>query len=118
VFGFGQTGRSNMSFEIRATELGPIIIYQNEFLSLAGDDGLLEFFHEDPSRFDVVRDHIKEELQNAFAEYVEAFEVGINAPVGKMYAYIGASQQFLMFKNMRFPQYIEAVLQAEQGEQE
>lgn len=106
-----------MSFEIKATDLGPIIIYEGAFLSLVSEDGLLEFFHEDPRRFDVVQDHIKEELENAFAEYVEAVVVGINAPVGKIYAYIGASQQFLMFKNMRFPQYIEAVLQAEAEEE-
>ena len=105
-----------MSIEIKATDLGPIIIHNGEFLSLTSEDGLLELFHEDPRRFDMVHDHIKEELQNAFAEYVEAFVVGINAPVGKMYAYIGASQQFLMFKNMRFPQYIEAVRRAEEEE--
>lgn len=107
-----------MSFEIKATDLGPIIIHGEKFLSLNGDDDLLEFFHQDFSRFDVVQDHIKEELQNAFTDYVDAFMVGINAPVGKMYAYIGASQQFLMFKNMRFPQYIEAVRRAEETEEE
>ena len=106
-----------MSFEIRATDVGPIIIHENNFLTLTSEDALLQFFHDDVSRLDVLHDHIKEELQNAFAEYVEAFEVGINAPVGKMYAYIGASQQFQILKNMRFPQYIEAVLRAEQEEE-
>jgi hypothetical protein len=103
-----------MSFEVRATDLGPIIIHDNKFFSLVSEDGLLDVFHEDPSLFEAMQDHIEEELNNSFAEYVEGFVAGINAPVGKIYAYIGASQQFLILKNMRFPQYVEAIRQAEE----
>lgn len=105
-----------MFFEIRTTDLGPIIVYENDFLTLSSNDSLLQFFHEDVSRLETLEDHIKQNLQDAFSEYIEAFSVGINAPVAKMYAYIGASQQFLILKNIRFPQYIEAVRQAEQEE--
>jgi len=105
-----------MFFEIRTTDVGPIIVYENDFLTLSSNDSLLQFFHEDIGRLDALEDHIKQNLQDAFSEYIEAFAVGINAPVAKMYAYVGASQQFLILKNIRFPQYIEAVRQAEQEE--
>jgi len=104
-----------MSFEIKATDIGPIIIYNGNFVALASEDVMIELCHEDPTRFNVIQDHIKDELQDAFNLYMEGIDSGINPPAAKMYAYIAAFHQFWMFKYIRFAQYLMALEEAEQG---
>lgn len=104
-----------MSFEIKATDIGPILIHNGNFITLASDDAMIELCHEDPTRFDVIQDHIRAELQDSFNMYLEATDSGINPPAGKMYAYIAAFHQFWMFRYIRFAQYLSALEEAEQG---
>lgn len=103
-----------MSFEIRATDIGPIIVHNGNFITLASEDALIEFCYEDGARLNILEDHIRGELKEACDLYLEGFSVGINPPAGKLYAYIAAYQQFWMFKNIRFAQYVTAVLEAEE----
>jgi hypothetical protein len=103
-----------MSFEIRATDIGPIIVHNDEFIALTSEDALIEFCYEDGTRLDAIQDHIKEELENALDLYIEGFMMGINPPAGKLYAYIAAFQQYWMFKHIRFSQYLTAVREAEE----
>ena len=102
-----------MSFEIRATEIGPVIVHGEKFITLVSEDALIEFCHEDGTRLGAIEDHIREELRETADSYIEGFAIGINPPAGKLYAYIAAYQQFWMFKNIRFAQYVQAVLEAE-----
>lgn len=103
-----------MSFEIRATDVGPIIVHEGKFITMVSEDDLIEFCHEDGERLNALYDHIREELQEAVNVYLEGFAMGINPPAGRLYAYIAALQQFWMFKNIRFAQYVAAVLEAEE----
>lgn len=103
-----------MSFEIRATDIGPIIVNNGEFIALTSEDAMIEVCHEDGSRFNLIRDHIAAELKNAFDLYLEGFSSGLNPPSGKVYAYMAAYHQFWMFKNIKFAQYLDAIEEQEE----
>jgi hypothetical protein len=103
-----------MSFEIQATDLGPIFVHNGKFVALTSEDSMIELCYEDGTRFDLIQDHLKEELKNEMDLYIEGFLMGINPPAGKLYAYIAAFQQFWMFKHIRFANYLSAVTEAEQ----
>jgi len=105
------------SFEIRATDIGPIIIYEGNFVTLASDDALIELCHEDGSRFDDIQNHIKDELRRSFDDYCDGFDANINPPAAKLYAYISSYQQFWIFKNIKFAQYMQAFNEAEDEQQ-
>jgi hypothetical protein len=103
-----------MSFEIRATDIGPIILHNDNLVPLTSEDAMIELCYEDGTRFNLIQDHIKEELQSACDTYIEGFMMGINPPAGRLYAYIAAFQQFWMFKHIRFAQYLSALHEAEE----
>ena len=103
-----------MSFEIRATDIGPIIVHNGEFIALTSEDAMIEVCHEDGARFNLIRDHITEELKNAFDLYLEGFSLGLNPPSGKVYAYMAAYHQFWMFKNIRFAHFLNALEEQEE----
>jgi len=103
-----------MSFEIRATDIGPVIIHNGEFVALTSEDAMIEVCHEDGARFNIIRDHIVDELKATFDLYIEGFMAGLNPPAGKLYAYIAALQQFWMFKNIRFAHYLVALEESEE----
>lgn len=103
-----------MSFEIHPTDNGPVIVYNNIFVTINNDDTMIELCYEDGTRFDLIQDHIKDELQNTFDLYIEGFMSGINPPSAKLYAYISAFQQFWIFKNIKFAQFISAMEEAEE----
>lgn len=102
-----------MSFEIHATDIGPVIVYHGEFIALTSEDAMIEVCHEDGSRFNIIKDHITSELRSAFDLYLEGFEYNLNPPSGKVYAYMAAYHQFWMFKNIRFAQYLDALEEQE-----
>lgn len=102
-----------MSFEIHATDIGPVIVNNGNFLSITNDDAMIELVYEDGDRFNVIRDHIVEELNETFSLYIEGFKSGLNPPAGKLYSYISALQQFWIFEKIRFAQYLNALSQAE-----
>lgn len=103
-----------MSFEIRATDVGPIIVHGEKLITMASDDDLIEFCYEDGKRLDALYDHIRGEFQEAANLYLEGFAMGINPPAGRLYAYIAALQQFWMFKHIKFAQYVDAVLEVDE----
>lgn len=103
-----------MSFEVRATDIGPIIVYNDEFIALTSEDAMITVCYEDAERFNVIRDHIIDELRDAFDLYMEGFTVGLNPPAGKLYAYVAALQQYWIFKNIKYAQYLAAFAEAEE----
>lgn len=107
-----------MSIEIRATDIGPVIVHNDTFIVLANDDAMIEFCYEDANRLQLIQNHIKEELENSMDLYIEGFMMGINPPAGKLYAYMSAMQQFWILKNIKFAKYVAAVLEAQQMESE
>jgi hypothetical protein len=102
-----------MLFEIHATDNGPVIIHNSEFVVLTSEDSLIQLIQEDVNRFDLIEDHIKQEIKNTFDLYLEGFAAGINPPAGRLYAYIAAYQQFWMFKYIKFPNFLMALENSE-----
>jgi hypothetical protein len=98
-----------MSFEIKATDMGPVLIHNGNFFALASDDAMIELCYDDPTCFATIFEHLTQEVRNAFDEYLEGFGMGINPPNAKLYSYISALQQFWIFKNIKFAQYLDAV---------
>jgi hypothetical protein len=74
---------------------------------------MIEMCYEDGSRFAEIQSHIKDELENVFELYLDAFMADINPPSGRLYAYISAMQQFWIFKHIKFAQFIATLEQAE-----
>lgn len=105
-----------MSFEIYATDNGPVFAYKGNFFVLTSEESMLELCYEDPTCFDLIRNHIQEHLKDACDLYSEGFTLNLNPPAGKLYAYIAALQQFWMFRNHKFPQFLEAIKAGENQE--
>lgn len=105
-----------MSFEIHATDNGPVILYDGNFVVLTNDDAMLHMCHEDPSRFGLIHNHIQENLKDACDLYLEGFTLNLNPPAGKLYAYIAALQQYWMFRNIKFAQFLDALRTASEEE--
>lgn len=105
-----------MSFEIHATDIGPVIVYNGNFLAITNDDAMIELAYEDGNRLKIIQDHIIEEAIESFNTYIEGFKAEINPPAGKLYAYISALQQFWIFEKIRLAQYLAALEQAEEEE--
>lgn len=105
-----------MSFEIQATDIGPIIINNGQFIALTSEDAMIEVCQEDGERFNIILNHITDELKSAFDLYLEGFSLGLNPPSGKVYAYMAAYHQFWMFKNVRFAQFLSALQGLEDDE--
>lgn len=102
-----------MSFEIHATDNGPVIINNGEFVVLTSEDALIEVVLENGNYFNLIEDHIKEEIRESFDAYLEGFAMGINPPAGRLYSYIAAYQQFWMFRNIRFASFLRALEESE-----
>jgi hypothetical protein len=105
-----------MSFEIHATDNGPVMVNNGNFVVLSSDDAMIDLVYEDGSRFNLIQNHIKEELKNAFDLYLEGFSAGLNPPAGRLYAYISALQQYWMFRNIKFANFLSALEEAEDEE--
>lgn len=101
--------------KIHATSNGPIIINNEQVLVLSEDDGLIQLCEQDGSVMRDIEGHILFELESAFNEYIGAVSSNIPAPAQKLYSYISAIRQFLLFKNVKWPQYQEAIKEAENG---
>ena len=102
-----------MSFEIHATDNGPVIIHNGKLAVLTSEDMMLEICHEDPMRFTEMQNHIHDELKSAAETYLDGFMNGFNPPAQRLYSYIAALQQFWMFRNIKFAQYLEALREAD-----
>jgi hypothetical protein len=98
-----------MSFEIHATDNGPVFVHHGNFVVLTSEDGMIEMCYEDPSRFAEIQNHIQAELASASETYIDGFVNGFNPPAQRLYSYIAALQQFWMFRNIRFAQYLQAL---------
>jgi len=103
-----------MSFEIHATDNGPVIINNDEVIVLTSEAQMLELCHEDPSCFSKIENHIQDELRSASETYLDGFISKLNPPAGRLYAYIAAVQQYWMFRNIKFAQYLEAIQNSEE----
>jgi len=102
-----------MIFKIYSTSNGPFIIYDEKVLVLSEDDKLFELCEKDGSALRDIEGHILFELESAFSEYLGAVSSNIPAPVQKLNSYLSAVQQFLFFKNVKWPQYQTAIKEAE-----
>jgi len=103
-----------MNMTIHATDLGPLFFYEDKFIALTNDDEMIQMCYENATYFLDIQNHIKEELENTFQLYLEAFMADINPPASKLYAYISAMQQFWIFKHIKFAQFITTLEQAEE----
>jgi len=104
-----------MFLKIYATSTGPVIIDDEQVIVLSDDDGLIGLCEQDGSALRDIEGHILFELESTFNEYLGAVSSNIPAPTQKLYSYISAIQQFLLFKNVKWPQYQEAIKEAENG---
>lgn len=104
-----------MFLKIHATSNGPVIINDERVIVLSEDDSLIDLCEQDGSALREIEGHVLFELESAFNEYLGAVSSNIPAPAQKLYSYISAVQQFLLFKNVKWPQYKNAVKEAENG---
>ncbi|NDB36009.1 MAG: hypothetical protein EB023_11860 [Flavobacteriia bacterium] len=104
-----------MSFEIHATDNGPVINYNGKIIVLISEDDMLDMCHEDPLRFKQLQDHIHDELKAAAETYLDGFSNGFNPPAQRLYSYIAALQQYWMFRNIKFAQYLEALRETDEA---
>ena len=107
-----------MSFEIHATDGGPVMIHDGKLLVLVSEDAMLDMCHEDPLRFKQIQEHIHDELLSAAETYLDGFSNGFNPPAQRLYSYIAALQQFWMFKNIKFAQYLQALNETDEENEE
>jgi len=98
-----------MSLKIYATSNGPIILEEDKIVVLSDDDTLIEMCEKDDNILAVIESHVISELNAATQEFLEAAQSGLNVSPSKIYSYISAFQQFWMFKNHRWPQYLQAL---------
>ena len=105
-----------MFLQIHATTNGPVVIHEGRLIVLADDDALIQLCEHDESALFEIENHILSELGFTFNEYMDAVSSNLSAPNQKLYSYISAVQQFLIFKNFKWPQYQMAIRQAEEGE--
>lgn len=97
---------------IHSTTNGPVIAHDQLFVVLSDDDNLIELCEQDESTLSELEKHILFELKSTFDDYLDAVSNNINAPTQKLYSYISAIQQFLLFKNVKWVQYQIAVKEA------
>lgn len=105
-----------MVFKICATSNGPVIIHDEQLTVMTDDDKLIGLCEKDASALRDIEGHIFFELESAFNEYFGAISSNIPAPTQKLHSYISAVQQFLFFKNVKWPQYQAAIKEAENGQ--
>lgn len=98
-----------MSFKLYATNNGPVIIEEDKIIVFSDDDSLIEMCEKDDSILVAMESHVISELSSATQEFLGAATSGLNVSPSKIYSYISAFQQFWMFKNHRWPQYLMAL---------
>ena len=105
-----------MSFEIRSTINGPLILWNDEIVFMVDEDSIIGVCEDNPDFFDAMRLHIQSELMYLMQEFVGAVEVNMNPTPTKLYAYLSASQHFWVLKNHRWPMYLASLKEAEEEE--
>lgn len=102
-----------MIFKIHATSNGPVIVFREQLIVLLDDDGLFQLCEQDELALFEIENHILSELKSTFDEYLDAVSSNLSAPTQKLYSYISAVQQFLLFKNVKWTQYQMAIKEAD-----
>ena len=105
-----------MSFIIRSTSNGPVIILDNEIVVLSDHEMMIDLREKYPSIFDEMQDHLVKELLVEVQSHIDASNANINPPPTKIYSYIGSLQSLWMIKNHNWPSYLAALEQAEEEE--
>ena len=105
-----------MTFEIRATSNGPIIILDNEIVVLSDHEMMIDLREKHPSIFDEIQEHLGKELLSEVESHIDASNANINPPPTKIYSYVGALQSLWMIKNHNWPSYLAALEKAEEEE--
>lgn len=102
-----------MPLNIYATSNGPVIFEEDKVIVLSDDDSLIELCEKNDNTLTVIESHIFLELNSAMQEFLGAAESGLNVNPSKIYSYISAFQQFWLFKNHKWTQYLMAIEEAD-----
>lgn len=86
-----------MTYEIINTLSGPIIKYDDQYLTMMDTHLMIDIAENDSFFVTDLRENIMKVLRDSLDEYLEAFNDGIQHPPTKMYAYLNACGQYFGF---------------------
>ena len=102
-----------MTFKIRPTSNGPVIILDEEIIVLSDHEAMIDLRENYPSIFEDIQKHLEEELLLEVKAHIDASNANLNPPPTKIYSYIASLQSLWMIKNHNWPAYLDAIEQAQ-----
>ena len=102
-----------MEYEIIATNFGPIIKYDDKYLTMQDTRDLLMVQEENNGFIDAMKIHITETYNAAHTEVQEAFNMNYQFVSNRLYPYLQSMHQYQSFAFQAWPQYQQQVKQAQ-----
>jgi len=94
-----------MSFEIKVSNIGPVIIYKNAIHTLQDFTDLFDLVEEHPEFVDVMKEHILQTLNHVLAEVIDGLEHNIYYQPQRAYSYLGAMNAYGSFVHQALPEH-------------
>ena len=97
-----------MSYEIIKTVNGPLVKFEDKYISLIEHHLLIDACEENETLLAELQLHILEQIRDGADEVMDAFRSNLHPQPAKLYSYTNAASQYLAFVNGSWASYVVA----------